>query len=153
MAIQYTKEMLEEAVSKSRSFTQMISYFGISQTGGNWAAMKARVVKNGIDYSHFSRTGAQMARPQAQNAIEDYAKLWDSNKQINTNNIKKGLIKLGALENKCSVCGIEEWNGKIINCEIHHKDGNKWNNKLENLLILCPNCHSQTDNYKSLNKK
>ena len=41
-----------------------------------------------------------------------------------------------------------EWQGKQINCELHHKDGNKFNHSLKNLIILCPNCHSQTENFR-----
>ena len=54
-------------------------------------------------------------------------------------------------ERKCQVCGISEWNGKSIVLEIDHIDGNYENNKPENLRFICPNCHSQTDTYKSRN--
>lgn len=70
-----------------------------------------------------------------------------------TYKLKNRLFKSGLKENKCEICGISEWLGKTINCELHHKDGNKNNHKLENLQILCPNCHSQTDTYKALNIK
>jgi hypothetical protein len=53
---------------------------------------------------------------------------------------------------KCSVCGISEWNDKTIGLELEHKDGNSYNNIEENLCLICPNCHSQTDTYKSKNK-
>jgi 5-methylcytosine-specific restriction endonuclease McrA len=61
--------------------------------------------------------------------------------------LRKRLIKDGYKENKCEECGIKEWNGKSLTCELHHIDGNRGNNKLENLLIICPNCHSQTPNH------
>ena len=48
---------------------------------------------------------------------------------------------------KCEICGIKEWNGKDLTCELHHNDGNRGNNRLENLTIVCPNCHSQTPNH------
>jgi len=53
---------------------------------------------------------------------------------------------------KCWCCGITEWNGKKIVFEIEHNDGNSSNNSLDNLSILCPNCHSQTSTYKNRNK-
>lgn len=66
--------------------------------------------------------------------------------------LKLRLIELGIKENKCDICGLEgTWNGKELQNQLHHKDGNKFNNKLENLQILCPNCHSQTDTYVSKN--
>jgi hypothetical protein len=61
--------------------------------------------------------------------------------------LRKRLIKEGYKENKCENCNITEWNGKSITCELHHIDGNRGNNRLENLAILCPNCHSQTPNH------
>lgn len=61
------------------------------------------------------------------------------------------LIKAGYKENKCECCGINEWNGKPITLQLHHKNGNPRDNCLENLEVLCPNCHSQTDNYGSKN--
>lgn len=57
------------------------------------------------------------------------------------------LIESGILEYKCDFCGIREWNGKPIVLQLHHIDGNTLNNNLSNLQLLCPNCHSQTDNF------
>lgn len=65
--------------------------------------------------------------------------------------LKNRLLSLGIKENKCEICGITEWNGKPLNMELHHIDGNKNNNSLENLQILCPNCHAQTDNFRAKN--
>lgn len=52
----------------------------------------------------------------------------------------------------CSVCSISEWNGKPITLEVEHIDGNSDNNLKENVCLICPNCHSQTDTYKGKNK-
>ena len=49
--------------------------------------------------------------------------------------------------NKCSRCGIEEWLGKCITIQMDHIDGDSDNNQLNNLRLLCPNCHSQTDTW------
>lgn len=61
--------------------------------------------------------------------------------------LKLRLYKAGLKENVCDKCGISEWMDKPITCELHHIDGNPKNNSFENLSILCPNCHTQTDNY------
>lgn len=50
-------------------------------------------------------------------------------------------------ENKCEVCGITEWNGKPIVFQIDHTNGDRMDNTLENLKVICPNCHSQTETY------
>ena len=71
--------------------------------------------------------------------------------------VKGGLILAELLKIRkysCECCGLSEWNGIPITLQAHHKDGDKTNNELENLQLLCPNCHSQTENYcsKNINK-
>lgn len=65
---------------------------------------------------------------------------------------RQSLIKNGLKEEKCEVCKNEMWNGLSIPLELHHVDGNPKNNEIENLQILCPNCHAQTENFKGKNK-
>lgn len=50
-------------------------------------------------------------------------------------------------------CNIKDWNGEFIILELNHKDGDNSNHKLENLELLCPNCHSQTPTFKAKNIK
>ena len=57
------------------------------------------------------------------------------------------LIECGIKEEKCECCGLSEWMGKPIPLELHHKDFNHYNNALDNLQILCANCHMQAHNY------
>ncbi len=70
---------------------------------------------------------------------------------INYKNEKWYLIEIRS--HICEICGNSKWNKEDIPLDIHHKDGNSDNNKLGNLLLLCPNCHRQTDNHGSKNRK
>lgn len=63
------------------------------------------------------------------------------------------LVQTGYKEYKCECCGISEWNNKPIRLQLHHKNGNPTDNSLDNLEVLCPNCHTQTDNYGSKNTR
>jgi len=68
--------------------------------------------------------------------------------------LRELLIKEELLENKCSECGLyPEWNNKPLTLQLDHIDGIKLNNKIENLRILCPNCHTQTLTYGGRNMK
>ncbi len=67
--------------------------------------------------------------------------------------LKVRLFKEGIKDNICEICGLSEWMGKKINCELDHIDGDRTNHKLENLRIICPNCHSQTETFRAKNIK
>lgn len=60
---------------------------------------------------------------------------------------RKRLIEAGLKSGKCECCGLTTWRGKPIPLELHHRDFNHYNNSLENLQILCSNCHMQAHNY------
>ncbi len=73
--------------------------------------------------------------------------------EFQTFKLKNRLLKGGLIENICKVCSISEWNGKQLNMELDHIDGDRTNHKFENLRMLCPNCHAQTETYRSKNRK
>jgi hypothetical protein len=66
--------------------------------------------------------------------------------------LRNRLISEGVKINKCEVCGISDWNGKEISTQLDHIDGNSHNHLLDNLRMICPNCHSQTETYCGKNK-
>ena len=66
--------------------------------------------------------------------------------------LKNKLLKEGIFENKCSLCGIHDWQNKTLNMQLDHIDGDSSNHRLDNLRLLCPNCHAQTDTYCGKNK-
>ena len=63
--------------------------------------------------------------------------------------LRKKLIEEGIKENKCEnqECGITEWHGKFLPLELHHINGNHYDNRLENIILLCSNCHAQIHGY------
>lgn len=89
----------------------------------------------GIEYSgNSARKG--FSHKEQRKTIEEYL-------QSNIANSKKRirLIEEGLKENKCEICGRSKWMGKPIPLELHHVDFNHFNNNIDNLQILCSNCH------------
>ena len=66
--------------------------------------------------------------------------------------MKARLIKEGYIEYKCAICGIKDWLGQPLSLQLDHINGINDDHRLENLRLLCPNCHSQTDTYAGKNK-
>lgn len=72
-----------------------------------------------------------------------YKEYTENGAQISSHKLKNKLIKQGVKEEKCEICERVIWNGVIIPLELHHINGNHFDNHIENLQILCPNCHAQ----------
>ena len=91
--------------------------------------------------------GAVVPRPHAI-PIEE---LLVAGRRTHRSHLKKRLLNEGLKENRCEQCGIREWRGKPLSMQFHHVNGDGTDNRLENIVFLCPNCHSQTDTYGGRN--
>lgn len=72
---------------------------------------------------------------------------------VQSNKLRRKLLREGLKEHRCERCKNTMWNGTKIPLEVHHKDGDKSHNTIDNLELLCPNCHAQTDTYRGKNIK
>lgn len=78
---------------------------------------------------------------------------FNGNRNVSASTLRRKLIENGLKEKRCECCGLTEWMGKKIPLELHHINGNHNDNRLENLQILCSNCHSLAHDYSnSINK-
>jgi 5-methylcytosine-specific restriction endonuclease McrA len=84
--------------------------------------------------------------------IIHYTEYTEKGKNISASALRIKLIKQGVKDKKCEICGLDYWMNKPIPLELHHIDENRFNNKLENLQILCSNCHMQVHNYSNTTK-
>lgn len=99
--------------------------------------LNSYLAKMGIEYSGNQGGKGIKTDPKYKTAIE-YIK----NPNAKPHRILEKLIKDGIREDKCELCGLTYWQGIHLPLELHHKDCNHFNNDLDNLIILCPNCHS-----------
>lgn len=136
-------------IKESSSLREVCLKANIKDTTGNYDTLKHIIKENNIDISHFKRSyiGAKISKP-----ITYYL-----NKDVNISafKLKNKLLKEGIKEHKCEnpECGLTVWIGKPIPLELHHINGDKTDNRLENLILLCPNCHALTDNFGGKNQK
>ena len=74
-----------------------------------------------------------------------------NSKDIQSNKVRLRLLSEGYKQHRCECCGLSEWLGSPIPLELHHKDGDRNNNTLDNYELRCPNCHALTDSYRGKN--
>lgn len=153
MAKLRSKEEYEEAARNSLSIADMCRYFGLSTVGGNYRTIHIAIKKFNIDTSHFTGQGWNVGSRYSP-VIKKFPleKVLVKNSTYSSYHLKPRLINSGLKEYKCERCKLSTWLNEPIPLELHHKDGDNTNNELDNLELLCPNCHAMTDNYRGRNK-
>lgn len=152
MKYNWSKEKLETTVQQANCWYDWLRLLEIPTRGCNYRTLKSKAKLYNLDTSHFNYDYARTHNGNRilKNRTND--EIFSDSISIKLASVKKEYIKR-ILNNTpyCENCNIHNWNNKELVFQLHHKDGNHKNNKLENLILLCPNCHSQTDNYA--NKK
>jgi DNA-binding CsgD family transcriptional regulator len=89
------------------------------------------------------RRGTLVTRPRAKSLDE----ILVEGRACNRGYLKQRLIQAGLKQDRCEDCGLVTWRDKPLSLSLHHVNGVRDDNRLENLRLLCPNCHSQTSNF------
>ena len=105
------------------------------------------LIKFGIDYHGNGGLKGKKTDAKRKSAIE-----YSKKETLNPQKLRKKLIEDKVKKEECEICGLSEWQEQKLSLELHHKDGNRFNNNFENLQILCPNCHSLTPNHSHVKK-
>ncbi|MGH2946359.1 MAG: helix-turn-helix domain-containing protein [Solirubrobacteraceae bacterium] len=100
-------------------------------------------------WNEARRRGAVVARPMALPLDE----LLVDGARRGRRNLKVRILAAGLKPNECEICGIREWLGRPLGLALHHINGDGHDNRLQNLQLLCPNCHSQTENFGTRNRR
>ncbi len=156
MKANYSKENLEVLIKESFSLAEVLRKLGLRDVGSNFMTLKKYIDEYNLDTTHFTGQRWNKGKTAATDervSILNINDIFDNKIPIKSYNLKEKLFTLGYKEKRCEKCGCgTEWNGEPLTLELHHKDGNHYNNNLDNLQILCPNCHSQTETYRSRTK-
>lgn len=149
-------EELKQHVQDSKTIREVLTKLNISLGGGTHRILKQRLEVEGIDYSHIPlgrdhRKGRTFPVPRSAIPLGE---ILVEHSTYYTGALKHRLIKEGVLSCKCMGCGLTNtWNNKPLVLELDHVDGVSDNHQLENLRLLCPNCHSQTSTFRGHNRK
>ena len=151
----FSPEQLQSLLDSRNTYTEILRVAGINSSSST-NTLKRIIKEYKLDTSKFEENRKlykqQMAKMSLCSEYNIESKL-HRNTKTNSHKLRNKLIEFGYKESKCELCGISEWLGKPVKLQLHHIDGNHDNNELSNLQILCPNCHSMTDNFGVYNSK
>jgi hypothetical protein len=147
--IHHDEQRLREIAAQSRSVVEVVRRLGISPVGGNQTHIARRIAVLGIDISHF---GKDPARPKR--AAESVLTLGSRERgRVPGDRLRRALLRRGVAE-ECAECGTGPVrNGRPLRLEVDHVNGDWWDNRPENLRLLCPNCHSVTDTFRGRRRR
>lgn len=149
----YTEEELRAAVASSRSLRQALLKLGIKAEGGNYRTTRKQIERLQIDTSHFEGQGWRRGATKPISARRPLEAVLVENSPVATSSLRRRLINEGILQESCQMCGLSEWRGASISLELDHINGVNDDHRLENLRLVCPNCHSQTETFRGRNNR
>jgi hypothetical protein len=148
---EYGDADIRRAVAESYTMANVLRLLGLLPRGGNYATIRRAFVRLGLDTSHFKGQAWSkgLSRPPANMVPLDQVLV--EGRPTQSNDLRMRLLAAGLKDARCEVCGLSEWNGKRIPLELDHVNGRRDDNRIENLRLVCPNCHAQTPTYRGRN--
>jgi 5-methylcytosine-specific restriction endonuclease McrA len=146
----YTEGQLREAVRDSTSLAESLRVLGVAPFGGNYHVLRRAIKHFKVDTSHF--TGRSWNKGVKIGPKQPLQKYLQNELQIQSHKLKKRLLSEGIFTRTCSSCGNTDWLGQPIPLELDHINGDRADNRLINLRLLCPNCHALTPTYRGKNR-
>lgn len=150
----WTESQLRQAVKKSRSIRQALNFLGLKEAGGNYAQIKKYIKEYGLDIKHFKGRGWSKGLKGIGKPILPLEKILVQNSNFQSYKLKRRLFTAGLKQSHCEECGwAEKTRDGRLPLELDHINGDSRDNRLVNLRVLCPNCHSLQSHYRGRNRK
>lgn len=136
------EEKICDLAKRCKNINQICSIIGKKATNENYKKIEKIIIRNNIDISHFEHINTNGVKVKKD--IEYYLV---SGSTISIPQLRERIIRAKIKEHRCEKCKRTEWEGEPIPLQLHHINGDRTDNRLTNLQLLCPNCHALTDNY------
>jgi hypothetical protein len=144
----WSDDDLRVAVQSNITIIGVIRTLGLSDSPGHYKPVRAAIERLGLDASHIKGKAHGTARGSRIELSEVLVK----GRYSSSVHLRRRLIKEGLLQPVCALCSMgDSWNGKPLVLQLDHENGDPSDNRIENLRMLCPNCHSQTNTYTGRN--
>lgn len=145
-------EQLRVIVPTARSVAEVSRRLGLPENGRGHARIRDRILALGLDTSHMTGRGWARGRTNPSGRTKrPLERLLVNGSAVPSARLRRRLIEEGIFLPRCSRCGGQEWCGGPMPLELDHINGDRRDNRLENLRLLCPNCHALTPTYRGRN--
>jgi len=148
----WTNNELEAAVLDSSSVRQVLGKLRLAPTGGNYKQFYKYAAELNLDMSHFIGKGWRKGNKTPPVKSKPLSEILTKGSFYQSSRLRVRLISEGIFDAVCSRCQNAQWQGVNIPLELEHKNGINTDNRIENLCLLCPNCHALTSTYRGKNK-
>lgn len=148
-----SQEEFTKIYMNSKSYADVCKALSLRVQGSNYRTIKKRAKQYNLPEIKYDFSSQEHKDKFIRKGVSLDTILVE-NSNYSSNELKKKLIKLNILENICSKCNLKDtWLGEPITLQLDHINGNSRDNRLNNLRLLCPNCHSQTPTFSGKNLK
>jgi hypothetical protein len=149
----WTDEALQVAVVECYSMASVLRTLGLKVRGANYDTVRRRIRDMNLDRSHWTGQGHRKGSTVPVIPPQPLTEILRKGRSYQTSTLRKRLIREGYFKPECRMCTLSTWMGRPIPLELDHIDGDRENNLLENLRLVCPNCHAQTATYRGRNTR
>lgn len=152
----YTQEQFIQAWLSSKTIGEVARKLGCNHSGGGYVVLRAAAEQLNLPTEHMIEYGLNVGPGYNHLKFIPLSEiLIENSTYTNITRLKIRLLREGLLAAKCyeDDCGLTEWKGKPISLQLDHVNGDKLDHRIENLRLLCPNCHSQTETFAGKNKR